>query len=248
MKRIWPALLLLAAFAAAAGPAAAQVIQEPQPFEEEPTLAWDAYGFFTVALGICYPPTFTLNTRPLGGGQYYQSFNKTVSFPGVAAQLSLIPVWADNGLDIEVGYDLQSLHWQQHAAINGISSSGRSTLGLNMINFSANYVRYFLPNADRIYLLGGFGYSWNVGNLQASTGGNGITSSGSFANWRANAGFGYVHLWKAEVVGFEVRADFPLLTDKIHLLDSTGPFDMYLKESPVLRLMATFGLGRMKNN
>jgi hypothetical protein len=222
------------------------MIQEPQTLDTP--LASDVYGFFEVGLGISYPAAFSLTTRPTSDGYYYRSYNKSFTFPGIAAQLTLSPVWGDNGVSFEAAYDLQGFKWKQQVTSNDGDFSGNSTLALNFLCFSANYVHYFLTGVDRIYLLAGPGYIWTKATLKSDTGGEGESADGSFTNWRANTGFGYLHQLKYEEIGFELRADFPLLTNRIHLKDSKGTFDMGLHETTLFRLVATFGLGRLKNS
>jgi hypothetical protein len=238
-------LALAAAALLAAAPAFAQMIDEPGTLDTP--LTANVYGFFEVAIGLSYPPLYSLTTRPTTNGYYYRSYDKAWSFPGVAAQVSLTPVWGADGVCFEFEYDLQSYKWKQQAHDENGYYSGNSTLALNYLGFTANYVHYFLPGVDRVYLLAGGGYVWSKAALSSDTGGDGEAMNASFTNWRANAGFGYLHQLKFEEVGVELRADFPLLTNQFHLQDSKGNFDMDLHQTMVIRLLATFGLGRLKN-
>ncbi|NLH49850.1 MAG: porin family protein [Myxococcales bacterium] len=244
MKHLIRLIAVCLLFLAVARPAAAQVITQPGP--EETPLGTDAYGFLSIALGMIFMPVFSAEAESREDDLTYTLRNDTAGLPGISAHVALIPAFGDNGIGLEAGYELLSFHWKQQVDSYEGNYDGGSTLAVNVMSISANYYRYFLSGADRIYLLAGGGYAWESAKLATETGDDGDTSTSSFTNWRANAGFGYLHQMHTGAIGGELRADFPLLKPEFDLDDPYGKFTVTMDRPVLLRLCVTFAIGRLR--
>jgi hypothetical protein len=225
--------------------AQAQVVETP-PDDEVP---WgqNVSGFMSVALGLIYLPQFGVSATPSGENFRYQAREGVANFPNFSAHLAFIPAFGNNGVAAEVGYEIMSMRWRQTVSDDANTYGGHSTLALTFISLSINYLRYFLEGADRVYLLAGGGYVWERARLSTETGGQGSTDDSGFPNWRVNTGFGYLHETHAGAIGFEIRADLPLLQSRLNLTDPYGPYQVKLTHPLLLRLAVTLMVGRLRS-
>jgi len=235
------AAFLMLAFVSIAG---AQVV-EPPDMSDSP-LGQNVSGFLSVSFGMIYVPTFSASSTPSGDNFDYQTRSEKVSIPGFSAHISLIPAWGQNAVQVEGGYELLGVDWNQTVNDTAGQYTGDSTLALGFMSLSTNYIRYFLTGDDRIYLLAGGGYVWETANLSTETGDEGTTDSSGFANWRINSGIGYLHQMRTGAVGVEFRADLPLNDTVIDLSDPYGSYELTLEHPVMLRLCLTLAVGRLK--
>jgi opacity protein-like surface antigen len=244
VKMLRVAALALLAVAALSAPAAAQVVSEPG---RDDLLGPDIFGFFEVSLGAGYVPAFNLETKPSSDGFSYRARNPEFALPAFVGHLRLTPAFGDNGIAGEFGWELVGYRWRQETSSGRGDSSGETTLALNQMSGSVNYVRYFLPGADRLYLTAGGGFLLITGRAVAKNDDDELTTEDRFTNWRVNAGFGYLHQFGNGALGVELRGDVPLLPTELSLKDPQGDFDVTLSQSVIVKLCATFSLGRLKN-
>lgn len=244
MKQLVVLVVVCLLCLAVAAPAAAQIITQPSP--QDTPLGTNAYGFLSIALGMIYMPVFSAASESREDNFAYDTRLENAGFPGISAHASLIPVFGDNGIGMEFGYELLSFRWKQRSDSYEGTYDGSSTLAVNVMSISANYYRYFLSGADRIYLLAGGGYAWESAKLATETGDEGGTSTSSFSNWRVNTGFGYLHQMSSGAIGGEIRADVPLLQPEFGFEDPYGKFDLTMDRPLFLRLCVTFSIGRLR--
>jgi len=233
-------MALLAVFAA---PVAAQVVSRPD-INDNP-FGQNVSGFLSISLGAVAMPQFDATAAPVSDGLSYRTRQEQAMLPGLAAHLALIPVFGNNGISFETGYELLTLKWKQDVSDDTGSYHGDSTLAFSMASFSVNYVRYFLHGRDRLYLLGGAGYAWGTGKLNAETDEDGQMSTDSFPNWRVNTGLGFLHQMSTGAIGCELRSDFLLLDSEFNFDDSKGNFDITLEHPFLVHLGVVFSIGRL---
>jgi len=244
LKAIGFGLVLAFCWLGSCATASAQ-IEMPQSEEETP-LGQNVEGFLWVALGAVYVPQLNQTTETDKLNFHYLASREYARVPGVSAHLALIPVWRDNGLGVEGGYELFAVSWKNRVTDITNTYTGTSDLALSFLSLSLNYYRYFLSGADRLYLLFGGGYVWESASLSTETGGESKTNSASFPNWRLNTGFGYLHQMNTGAIGVELRADLPLLDSELDLEDPYGPFIMTLQHPVITRLCVILAIGRLK--
>ncbi|MDP8222665.1 MAG: hypothetical protein P9L99_04840 [Candidatus Lernaella stagnicola] len=243
MNRIMSAMAALFLVVLIAAPAAAQVVTQPDAYESP--FGSNVSGFLSIKLGLVGLPDFDATASPVSEGLNYRTRQEQAMIPGFSAHLALIPVFGNNGISMETGYEILTLKWKQDVSDNVGTYGGDSTLAFSLASFSVNYLRYFLRGPNRIYLLGGAGYAWASGKLSSETGGDGESSSASFPNWRVNTGLGFVHQMRTGAIGTELRADFPLLDTEMNFDDAKGNFDVSLEHTVIIHLGITFAIGRL---
>lgn len=243
MRRIRILFVAVLLLCLSAGAARAQVVTRPDM--NETPLGQDVSGFLAVALGVAYMPAFEAEAKPVDNNFEYNIRNDRFVFPGFAAHVSMIPAWGNNALMVEGGYEILAMEWKQDVADNVDTYSGKSTLALSALSISTNYVRYFLSGANRVYALAGAGYVWESVKLATETGDDSNTDNAGFANWRLNAGVGFLHQMSTGAVGVELRADYLLNDSTFDLEDPYGKYEVTLTHPVILRLCVTFAIGRL---
>ncbi len=238
-------ILLAAAMLLAAGTGAASAQVVTRPDMNDTPLGQNVSGFLAVSLGLAYMPAFGAEAEPADDNFAYKIKNDRFVFPGFAAHVSMIPAWGNNALMVEAGYDVLAMEWKQEVDDSVDHYSGKSTLALNALSISTNYVRYFLSGADRLYALAGAGYVWESAKLATETGDDSNTDNASFPNWRLNAGLGYLHQMSTGAIGVELRADYLLNDSSFDLEDPYGKYEVTMTHPVILRLGATFAIGRL---
>ena len=228
-------------------PSFAQRLGVPPP--EEAPWSNTARGFVQVHAGFTMLPLFDLSSSHRGSDtQFRRTWDAKTHFPGIAAGLTVIPVFSNNGVILDAAYTLHGGEYYSQIENNGQSYDGRTTFGISLVDFHAGYARYFLEGPWHIYVGGKGGLQMVTSNMRVNYDGddeNPMSKKDKLYNWSAGGVFGVFRSLMTGGIGGELRVESTFFNSELTFQDPYGDIDFVFTHPLQIKLLVTFLLGKI---
>lgn len=215
------------------------------PGQRETPFSKNAKGFVSSHLGFTYIPYLDMAEIGHSGNSEITSVSSDYfRSPGFCAGLGIIPVFSNNGIILEVSYNLFGGEFKSEVENDEGVHSGLTTFGFTHVDFTAGYARYFLDGPWHIYfnvVTGLMSESIRTSSEYDQEGE--VTSDDRFTNFFAGAGFGFLRQVSTGGIGGEFKFEAPFLKSEFSITDPYGKGDYEMLHPVTLKLMVTFLLG-----